>query len=1036
MIRVTRKLFVVMSCFIALLVGQVAPYENGFNLSKAEYLKFLRDQSRAKTLFSDIFVAQSAIDEAKEVVDMLKNYTTYTEVGADIPNVVTIQGPPMSGSKSLVKAIAGEAGAYLFELQDWTPEKEEVCRELVKEAPVILFQKDYYSYYSNFQEAIKKISEHNDSKPEHPVILMRVQNYFGCSYYNGCYDCYYDDYYNRNGSDEKSEVRERVIYLPSPDQRARTGLIKKFLKKVTVDPYMPVDEVAEDIGKKATNFSAVQLRNLINEAAVLAARDHTMNKNPKRSVQKVHMYEAFYQMSTEIQTGEAGGNYFVESFTFAYSSEVKFDDVKGLDHVLVEVSEFIEILKDPSKYKQIGIKSPKGLLLEGMPGVGKTLLARAIAGEADCCLITASGAQFVNGWVGGGPESIRELFKLARQRAKNKPVIIFIDEFDSLGKRPEGSGGVANEYRNTINELLKQMDGFKQDEQILVIAATNHADMLDSAILRPGRFDRQVYVPLPSAEGRKDILLHYMKDVSCNPAMEQEVMAIELAGITKGFSGAALRSLVNEAAILAIRGDSEYVEREHLIAGCEKVAVRVQSGADGSEEGFSYTFAEDKRFEDVIGIEAVLEEVNYFLDGLKNSERYKEMGIKRPKGMLLHGPPGTGKTLLARAIAGEAGCCFVSASASQFVKKYVGTGAMAVRRLFKFARKMAQNKPVIIFLDELDSFGKRRSGDGGAQEYNNTINELLSQLDGFTQDENIVVIGCTNNLGLIDDALLRDGRFDLKLKVPLPSLESREALMVYYLNKLKNIDAGFDLAASAAKWAKQTRGYSGAGIETLVSQAAALAVREGTALADQHIEDAYLKGVLGLKNNHIQTEEELEKTAYHEAGHALMAILTGNDVTRLSIFSQGDTLGVMFSNGKHEIFSNNDQVDLLHEIMIGLGGFCAEKQKYGRVTPGASNDLYQVNECVSQMVTKWGMGDGLAGVTTQFIKSDAMKAKFDEAMVAIIEKCLNATEKLMRKYKYKLSKLAKALLDKEFLREEEIYALTGKPNNVADSYLG
>jgi len=1040
-------------------------YNDHYRVNQDDYLELIKEKHRLKERFSDIFGHESVKKEAAKIVDMMKNHKAYRELGGKAPNLITIQGPKGSGRTLLAKAIAGESGAVLF-FVDALPEMDfklrcEFFSKLVKERPILVidrgmlhsnknqhyedrYHNDYDhncnedTYRKNYRFVVEKIKKYRPSADEYPIMLIRMKELFDVqpNPFFFCCGGGGDDYDELNDGDKRG-IREKIIYIPYPDKDGRIGLLKKFIKqkKVKLNPNLSLDELSLEIAQKTNSFGAFHIKKLVNEAALCAGRDYSLYGGSNNYVEKKHFEEAYHLIFRDIQTGKGGGTFFTEGFYFTHSEETRFSDVKGLDHILVEIKEFVDILHNPKKYKKIGVKRPCGLLLEGLPGVGKTLIARAIAGESGCCFISASASQFQNPLIGSGQQSIRALFNFARQKAQAKPVIIFIDEFDSIGRRPDAQDIISREYTNMINELLKQMDGFEVNTKIMVFAATNNAEKLDPAIVRDGRFDRKVYVPLPCDQGRKEILLHYMDSVTCSAELNKESCALELAKQCKGFSGANLRVLVNEAALLAIRSGADAIDKTHFLQAFEKVAAHAQCGIGGSsEEGFTYTFSEEKRFYDVIGIEEVLDEVVKFVDGVKYPEKYKEMGVNRPKGMLLYGKPGVGKTLLARAIAGEAGCCFIWASASQFVKLYVGSGALAVRRLFSFARKMAYNKPVLIFIDELDAFGKRGFGNGGcSQEYNNTINELLTQIDGFAQDERISVIGATNTIDLIDDALLRDGRFDSKLEVPLPRLQSRESILTYYLKRIKKLDPMLALDSVAHKWAKETTGYSGAALESFVTKAALLASYEGCEyVQEKHFEDAYVKNILGLKNNLVQTRAELEKIAYHEAGHTLISVLTGHEVSRVSILSRGHALGAMFQKDKHEVFSNNNRNDLLHEVIVLLGGFCAERLIYNYETPGAFDDLRKANKLISDMINLYGMGDGLlSGITSDFIKSDAMLQQFDRGMMSMLQQCMKETKDLLETNKDKLTKLAITLLEKETLLEDEIYAIIGKPVGIS-----
>lgn len=976
---------------------------------------------------SDVFGQDDVKSEAIKIIDLIKNSSTYRGLGARIPNVITIRGNKGTGRTLLAKAIAGESNACWL-LADSAP-CISVCRQLAQQFPIVVFAGDCSDH--ELHTYIDYIEEHKPSCSDHHIVIIRIKNLIDPSRDDKCF-CFWDLDDDEQDKDE-DRILEETIYVHPLDKAARCGLLKKFAREVRVKKSLLRDSTFEQLSAKTSNFNAFQLKDLVNKAAIFAGQDYSLHGEPAYNVDKKHFYQAYYEVAKEAQSGKGGGSFFVESFYYTYAEDTRFSDVIGIDYVVREVKEYIDILVNGDKYAKIGIKPPKGLLLEGLPGVGKTLLARAIAGEAGCCFISVSGPQFISGWLGGGQESVRALFDFANKISPGKHKIIFIDEFDSLGKRPEGCGGVSNEYRNTINEFLKQMDGFEKNEKILVIAATNDADRLDPAILREGRFDRKVYVPLPDETGRRDMLVHYMSQVLCDPRLHVKRFTRKLAKKCKGFNGAGIKTLVNEAAILAIRGDSDVVKKEHFLESYNKISPRIQSGLGGdNDEGFQYTFSEDTRFNNVIGMDEVVDEVKEFLDALLYPERYKKIGISRQKGLILYGPPGTGKTLLARAIAGESGCCFISANAASFIKIYVGSGPAKVRKLFRFARKMAQNKPVIIFFDEVDAFGMRGTDFGGGGERNKTLNQLLSEIDGFSQDENVVIIGATNNINLVDDALLRDGRFDKKIEIPLPSLTARTSILEYYLRKIV-LSPDLSLLEIAQKYAAEMRWQSGASLESLVKKAALNAVHHGADYVEEnHLEDAFMNTVLGLKADLTQTPEEIKATADHEAGHTLISVLTGHEVTRMSILPRTNSLGVAFRKDKREVFSNNNKEDLMHMIMIMLGGFCAESLLHGQTTPGARNDLEKANELAFDMVHKYGMGDGkLKGVISSCAVSDKTKEMFDDATFDIVHKCMRATEGLLKKYKKKLNTLSKELLKKETLSAEDIYSCVGRPRNVA-----
>ena len=421
-------------------------------------------------------------------------------------------------------------------------------------------------------------------------------------------------------------------------------------------------------------------------------------------------------------------------------------------------------------------------------------------------------------------------------------------------------------------------------------------------------------------------------------------------------------------------------------------------------------------FADVLGQKEAIEEIKEVVDFLKNPAKYKEIGAEIPKGILLYGPPGNGKTLLARAIAGEAECTFIHTSASNFVNKYVGTGADNIRKLFEQARKQA---PAIVFVDEMDAIGNRESDEN--QEYRHTINELLTQLDGFTQDDNVVFICATNFKESIDKALLRPGRIDRRVEISQPTKSGRRDILNYYF-KAKTFDLFIDKQKLAEDLSERTIGFSGAELKKLANEAALEAVRCGQKHIDiKNIEVAYDKILLGLSKNWERTKEQIEHTAYHEAGHTLVKLLTNQPVAKVSVFSRGDALGVTMGKEKYETTSDYSKEELLNKIMGSLGGYMAEKVVYESTKPGVSSDLKHASDIAHNMIKKWGMGNAdLECLVYDNMQSDQMRVKFDNEISKLISECKKNTESIILANRELLNSLTQELLKKETLSEEEI----------------
>lgn len=484
----------------------------------------------------------------------------------------------------------------------------------------------------------------------------------------------------------------------------------------------------------------------------------------------------------------------------------------------------IHILKESLKPGS-SLKRPKGILLEGLPGTGKTYLVRCFAGEVDAEFIQLDAASLMDMWVGTGPQKIRDTFKRARELTKKtgRPVIIFFDEFDSIGKRADTQNGssIVDEINKTVNALLAEIDGFMPDDTIIVIGATNRAENIDLAFKRPGRFDYTIRIDLPDAEKRKKILLYYRSEIGVS--FDETVNLDELVELTEGFSGADLKQIILDVANRAILTNRSLIRQEDLLTtihaqrATHPHAAVMRSAKDKLGE-------RNVTFNDIIG--GVPQEILDLKSFLENDESFRDVGAEKPKGIILQGPPGSGKTMLVKALANEIDAAFFAVSAASFVQLYVGSGPKAVRELFEQARRLLQEgrtKQAIIFIDEIDALGTRSSSEFFGSENTKTINELLVQMDGFVEDDRITVIGATNRIDMLDDALLRSGRFDWMVKIPLPDIKKRRAIIEHYLTKKpRKLDPMIDLDFLAAK----TEDFNCADLKELVNKAALIAVRQ------------------------------------------------------------------------------------------------------------------------------------------------------------------------------------------------------------------
>lgn len=713
--------------------------------------------------------------------------------------------------------------------------------------------------------------------------------------------------------------------------------------------------------------------------------------------------------------------------------KIKFDDVAGAEEAKQELRDIVDFLKNPAKYRRLGAELPRGVLLVGEPGNGKTMLAKAVAGEANCPFYSVTGSDFIEVFVGVGAARIRDLFAEARKHA---PCIIFIDEIDAIGRRRgSGLGGGHDEREQTLNQLLTELDGFASSETpIVVIGATNMPSVLDRALLRPGRFDRRVTVPFPDEKARKQLVDNLARKIKFGPDVDIEKIVKDSAG----FSGADLTNCVNQAAINATKNGRDLVNQEDFTIAFNKLiesqkASRSEHKTTGDEEGTARVYMPSQikvRFSDVAGDAEAKEELRDFIDYLKDPEKYKKIGAKLTRGVLLVGDPGNGKTMLARAVAGEAGRPFFSASGSEFVEKYVGVGAARVRDLFAQARRLA---PCIIFIDEIDAIGARREGSGGGDsERSQTLNQLLTEMDGFdSSGTSVIVLAATNRPEILDKALTRAGRFDRQVNVPYPDLKARKEILEIHVREVK-LAPDIDLE----KVARGTSGFSGADLANLVNEAAINAVRENreeVAVAD--FEEARDKILMGKRSTSmVQTPEDLRATAYHEAGHALMTLLQPeytDPLHKVTIAPRGSALGFSASLPERDRFAHSKE-ELLARIKMMLGGRIGEEVGLGKQFTGVTSDFAKASDMARRMIREYGMSEALGPVSYPPASgfagreySDETAFKVDEEVRLLMTRCYEQAKSLVVTNRDRLEMLTKALLEKETLDAEEIYALLG-----------
>ena len=501
--------------------------------------------------------------------------------------------------------------------------------------------------------------------------------------------------------------------------------------------------------------------------------------------------------------------------------DVTYEDIGGLDDELEQVREMIELpMRHPELFKRLGIDPPKGVLLHGPPGTGKTLIAKAVANEIDASFHTISGPEIMSKYYGESEEQLRDVFEEATESA---PAIVFMDELDSIAPKREEAGGDVE--RRVVAQLLSLMDGLEERGEVVVIGATNRVDAIDPALRRGGRFDREIEVGVPDRDGRKEILQVHTR----NMPLADEIDLDAYAENTHGFVGADLESLAKESAMHALRRirpqldlESDEIDADVLnsIQVTENDLKQALKGIEPSALREVFVEVPDVTWGEVGGLETTKERLRETIQWpLEYPEVFDQLDMAAAKGVLMYGPPGTGKTLLAKAVANESESNFISIKGPELLNKFVGESEKGVREVFSKAR---ENAPTIVFFDEIDSIATERGGgatDSGVGE--RVVSQLLTELDGLEALEDVVVIATTNRPDLIDSALLRPGRLDRHVHVPVPDEDARRKILDVHTEH-KPLADDVDLAAIA----RRTEGYVGADLEAVAREASMSASRE------------------------------------------------------------------------------------------------------------------------------------------------------------------------------------------------------------------
>ncbi|MFP4188341.1 MAG: CDC48 family AAA ATPase, partial [Halobacteriales archaeon] len=527
--------------------------------------------------------------------------------------------------------------------------------------------------------------------------------------------------------------------------------------------------------------------------------------------------------------------------------------------------EMVELpMKHPQIFQRLGIEPPRGVLLHGPPGTGKTLMAKAVANETGAEFFSIAGPEIISKYYGESEQQLRDIFDEARDES---PSIIFIDELDSIApKREEVTGEVE---RRVVAQLLTMMDGLEERGQVVVIAATNRVDSVDPALRRPGRFDREIEIGVPDVEDRQEIFNIHTRGMP----LADDVDIEKLANETHGFVGADIASLSKEGAMKALRRylpeidlDDEDIPPEMI----DRMVVNENDFKKALREVEPSAMREvlvelpQVTWNEVGGLNEERQEVGEAIEWpLSSPEKFERMGIEPPKGVLLYGPPGTGKTLMAKAVANETGANFISVRGPQLLSKWVGESEKAIRQTFRKARQVA---PCVIFFDELDSLAPSRSGGGESRVSERVVNQLLTELDGLEELEDVMVVAATNRPDMIDPALLRSGRFDRLVLLGAPDEDERREILDIHTR-----DVPLDDNVNLDEIAEITEGYVGSDLETIAREAALIALREdedAETVKMPHVREALDKVRPTITDDIMEYYEEMREE--FEGGNAEM----------------------------------------------------------------------------------------------------------------------------------------------------------------------
>lgn len=969
---------------------------------------------KAPTTLGDLVGNSQAKVEIREVMDMIANPQEYAASGAEVPKGMLFVGPPGVGKTLFARAMANEIGIPFYVVEGSSLsglimglgvlKLKTLFSKLRKHDKAILFIDEIDSIGSR-RQGDKGFGGVADMNMTLNTLLTEMDGFKACN-------VMVIGATNNDGILDPALMRagrmDRKIYFQPPQPEERQEIFRYYLNKVSCGDNINYSE----LGMLTQNFSPAEIAAVVNEAALICRRPG----GPGR-VNMEMLEQALDRMQVGLDRTLVGSGIQIGN----PDPSIRLADVIGIDDVKQDILEIVDFLKHGDELKKIGAKIPRGVMLIGPPGVGKTMLAKAMANEANVPFFGMSASYFVSMFPGEGAGMLRALYAQAR---KSPAAIIFIDEIDAIG----------TQRTSTLNQLLIELDGLSRSN-VITVGATNNEPDLDPAFLRSGRFDRKAYVGLPDAAARKQIIAKYLTTIKLQSEPNLEKLAMQ----TVNFSGADIAATVNEAAFIAVRKGKNHVEEVDLEEAVDRISVTAGHKMNTHGMNLSRVPDLDVKLEDVKGIEEAKAEASEVVALLQNADRIRESGLKTPKGVLLVGPPGTGKTMLAKAIANEAGVPFYALSGGDFQSMWAGVGANRVRAVYEQARR--SGKPAIVFIDEVDAIGGKRGvdlGGGAVQDSNKTLNQFLVELDGFGKHK-VLTIGATNNPNMLDPALLRPGRFDRQIEVSLPNMDGREAILQHYLKKTKS-----DTTVDAMEIARMTVWKSGADIANIVNEAGLFAIRDGrSAISQTDMIKAIQRTSFGMSYSQRVLLEELTETAWHEAGHAVVAYLRNkrDRLQVLTVVPSGNALGYAWYVSKDDVqMRMRTARECLIQIEISLGSYVAEMMHMGTTSRGVGGDLTTAASIASDMVRRYGMGSFKFNTYEAFEHrqgqvakgSDATEREIELEINNIINSCMKNVEELLQKHKRELGLIAEALVEKETLYFRDLVAIMEPQKTAAD----